>query len=140
MDTQLLLLVCTDKEAGADGSDLPDAEPRMADPVPTASAEASIDIDEAATDEAENDITAADKKQKIQEFQFDIMRQVGHNIHFESCAISRNCTVISHQSYRARLACMPTRQSNGVQWHSMKNCQPSVSEARLATCSGYLSQ
>ncbi|KAK9917248.1 hypothetical protein WJX75_002338 [Coccomyxa subellipsoidea] len=64
-----------DKEAGADGSDLPEAEPKMADPIPPVPAEASIDIDEAATDEAENDSTAADKKQMIQEFQFDIMRQ-----------------------------------------------------------------
>lgn len=123
MDMQFIATLCTDKEAGADGSDLPDAEPKMADPIPPASAEASIDIDEAATDEAENDSTAADKKQKIQEFQFDIMRQVGQHIHFESCAISHNCTVISHQSYRAQLACMPSRQSNGGQWHFMKDCQ-----------------
>jgi hypothetical protein len=115
VDTQLLLLLCTDKEAGADGSDLPEAEPKMADPIPPVPAEASIDIDEAATDEAENDSTAADKKQMIQEFQFDIMRQVGHNIHFESCAINDNCTVISHQSSvishtgHSLHACLPDR-------------------------------
>ena len=112
MDTQLLLLLCTDKEAGADGSDLPEAEPKMADPIPPVPAEASIDIDEAATDEAENDSTAADKKQMIQEFQFDIMRQVSHNIHSESCAINDNCTVISHQSSVIQgTACMHAYQT-----------------------------
>ena len=39
-----------------------------------------MQIEDEAADEAVPDEAAADKKQRIQEFQFDIMRQVGHHV------------------------------------------------------------